>query len=228
VALQASSDDLTGRQVDDVVAALEAAGFTRVETVALGDLITGWLHDEGEVDEIALDGETEFDSGHRVDPDVSIVVSYHSFPEEQEAEPSPKPASTPDAREMLLTAETSPELAALLTVRDNCGADVAAFAEEYAGQTLAFNGNIGAMANHGRYSTRYDILIVAGDFGTDGHGGPTFQYRDVNTTNDLHYVGSNVPDAIGVGDNLRLTARIEGYEEQSCLFLLEPVSTEFR
>ena len=226
-----SSEDLAGQQVDDVVADLEAAGFTSVETVALGDLITGWLHDEGEVDEVKVDGTTEFDAGQRFDPGVIIVVSYHSFPENKDAdeESAPKPEETtaPDPSDVPLTPETNAELAALLNGNDGCDDGIVAFAQKYAGQVIAFDGTIGAIANHGSYNTRYDILIVAGDAGGPNPG-PGFQYRDVNTTYDLRYVGDNIPDHIGEGDNLRVTARVETFEEQSCLFLLEPVSTEFR
>jgi hypothetical protein len=49
----------------------------------------------------------------------------------------------------------------------------------------------------------------------------------VNTISDLRYTG-NVPDTIGVGTNLHITAQIDEYEPNSCLFLLEPVETAFR
>ncbi|ORJ98695.1 hypothetical protein A6F58_06270 [Prescottella equi] len=57
--------------------------------------------------------------------------------------------------------------------------------------------------------------------------GPSFQFRDVNTMNDLHWVGS-VPDTISGGTNLSITAKVDRYEERSCLFPLEPVTTAVR
>lgn len=229
-AMPAAAGDLEGKQFADVVGELEEAGFANIETVALGNLITGWLHEEGEVDEIEVDGETEFEADQRFDPEVEIIVSYYSFPEdddEVERGPSAEPSTAPAPSEAVLTPDNSPELAAILKAADTCSADVAAFATAHKGQTIAFDANIGAMVNHGSTSTRYDILILSGDLSVTGQPGPTFQFRDVNTTNDLHYTGS-IPDSIGAGDNLRVTAEILEYEERSCLLLLEPIATQFR
>ena len=137
------------------------------------------------------------------------------------------PTPTPEPVDAVLTPENSPELAALLAMTDYCAPEVAAFAAAHSGQTIAFPAYIGAMGPHEGASTRYDILIGAGDF-TEGAGpGPAFQFRDVNVTNDLHFVGA-VPDTIGVGANLSVTAEIDRYEESSCLFLLDPVATAVR
>jgi hypothetical protein len=124
--------------------------------------------------------------------------------------------------------ETNEELAALLELPDYCSPAIADFADRYSGRTIAFDGNIGAMNDHGDYATRYDILIGAGDSSETSAPGPAFQFRDVNATSDLHLTGSNIPDSIGVGDNLRLTAQIDRFEGNSCLFLLKPLSTESR
>ena len=80
------------------------------------------------------------------------------------------------------------------------------------------------MNNHGDASTRYDILILAGDYSNTSATGPNFQYNDVGTF-DLHLTGANVPDSIGVGDNLHIVATVDEFDRESCLFVLEPVST---
>lgn len=145
-------------------------------------------------------------------------------PSLESAEAVPTPSPEPDG---VLTPANSPELAALLAGTDYCAPDVAAFAAAHRGQTIAFPGSIGAMGPHESAETRYDILIGAGDFSETSATGPAFQFRDVNTTYDLHWVGS-VPDTIGVGANLSITAEVDRYEERSCLFLLEPVTTAVR
>ncbi len=145
-------------------------------------------------------------------------------PEATDSEAAP----TQSATEEILTAENNEDLAALLTVTDPGGAAVAAFARKYQGRVIEFDGNIAAMANHGGYETRYDILIGAGDFSETTMTGPNFQFRDVNTTYDLHLTGSNVPDFIGPGDNLHIVAEIVEYNSMSQLFFLEPVSTEVK
>ncbi len=145
-------------------------------------------------------------------------------PEATESEAAPRQSAT----EEILTAGNNEDLAALLTVSDPGGAAVAAFAAHYQGRVISFDGNIAYMANHGDYETRYDILIGAGDFSETTMTGPNFQFRDVNTTYDLHLKGSNVPDFIGRGDNLRVVAEVVDYDSNSQLFFLEPVSTEVR
>ncbi|WP_157802321.1 DUF4839 domain-containing protein [Diaminobutyricimonas aerilata] len=140
-------------------------------------------------------------------------------------EPEPSASSAPAA--IALTPESNAELAALLQLGNICDDSIAAFAEKYKGAMIAFDGSIGALNNHNGATTRYDLLLGAGDFSETSAPGPAFQYRDVNLTNDLHYVGV-VPDTIGVGTNLRVTAEVDEYEPNTCLFLLEPVETSIR
>lgn len=139
----------------------------------------------------------------------------------------PATADTSDDAVEVITPETNPDFTALLALGDYCDASVAAFAEQHKGQTLAFDASVGAMITHDGASTRYNILLGAGDFSETSAPGPAFQFRDVNTTSDLHFAG-DVPDSIGVGANLRVTARVDRYEPSSCLFLLDPVETSFR
>ncbi|UPO76398.1 DUF4839 domain-containing protein [Arthrobacter sp. Helios] len=147
-----------------------------------------------------------------------------------EASPSEQASETAETAEPeeVLTVENSSDLAALLAITDHCSEPVAVFAAQNKGKTIAFDGSIGAMNPHGDYKTRYDILIGAGDFSETTSPGPAFQFRDVNATSDMHFTDTNRPDTVGVGDNLRVTARVVGFEESSCLFLLDPVRTSFR
>lgn len=132
------------------------------------------------------------------------------------------------AEEETLTAANSGELAAILVGPDQ-GATIEEFAAKYKGRVIAFDGSIGAMAPHGDYKTRYDILISNGDY-SESHssGGPSFQFRDVNVTNDLNLTGPNIPDTVRVGDNLHFVARVGTFNPDSLLFFFEPVSTQYR
>lgn len=94
--MPASSDDLEGELYTDVVETLEAAGYTNIETNALGDLITGWLSKPDEVDEVEIGGVASFDKGEDFPNDVKIVVKYHSFPEEEEPSPEASDPSEPE------------------------------------------------------------------------------------------------------------------------------------
>lgn len=163
------------------------------------------------------------ESANAVPSETAAAPSEQPSPESTDATPTP----SPEPRDVVLTSENSPELAAVLAGTDTCAPDVAAFAAAHSGQTIAFPGSIGAMGPHGGAKTRYDILVGAGDFSETSSPGPAFQFRDVNTTNNLHWVGA-VPDTIGVGTNLSVTAKVDRYEERSCLFLLEPVTTAVR
>ncbi|WP_371031210.1 DUF4839 domain-containing protein [Pseudoclavibacter sp. JSM 162008] len=148
---------------------------------------------------------------------------------ETEAVPTSEPtaAAVEAAPPTVLTPETNADLAALLTQGDSCDPSIPAFVEKYKGQRISFPANIGYMQNHGSYDTRYDILIVAGDYSETSAPGPAMQFRDVNTVSDLNYVGT-VPDAVGVGTNLLLTVEAAEYESSSCLLLLEPIETAIR
>lgn len=172
----------------------------------------------------------------RVDRTCSDTNSSASTPSSGPASPSSRattpaapPAGTPSApsAQPVLTVQNNSDFAAVSKQGDYCGASVANFAQQYAGRTIQFDGSISALNNHGSYKTRYDILVNFGDNGK-GTKGPAFQFRDVNLTYDLKLTGANIPDTVKVGDNLHITATVEEYEANSCLFLLEPVSTQYR
>lgn len=136
------------------------------------------------------------------------------------------PSPTTDAP-AVITAENSPQFAALLQLTDTCDASLAAFADGNKGRIVRFDGSIGAMAPHGSAKTRYDILIGAGDFSETSAPGPAFQFNDVNTTYDMHYKNEG-PGRIGVGTNLGISAEVADYNADQCLFHLRPVATSFR
>ena len=152
----------------------------------------------------------------------------------QDLQPAPlvirteAPVETPTStEEPSLTIRNNADLAALLAGTAD-GPVVEKFAAKHQGQLIAFDGNISAMANHGDYKTRYNLLLTAGDYSETNAEGPNFQFRNINITSDLGLIGSNIPDSIGVGDNFHFVARVGKFDPQSTLFFLEPVTTEFR
>lgn len=81
------------------------------------------------------------------------------------------------------------------------------------------------MNRHGSTQTRYDMLILPGDYSETSASGPSFTFEDVNTTFDMRYTR----DTIGPGANLHIVARVGRYEPNNGrLFPLEPVETSFR
>lgn len=165
-------------------------------------------------------GDKDGDAGPASTPSTQAAAPR----DEPSTEPE-EPVATAPAVETPLTVENNADLAALLTGPAE-GPTVEAFVQKYAGQLIEFDGAIGAMNNHEGYTTRYDILIVSGDYSeTHSNGGPSFQFRDVNITNDLHLTDDS-PDTIGVGDNVHVIARVVSFKDP--LFFLEPVQTSVR
>lgn len=138
----------------------------------------------------------------------------------------PQPGEAQTAAEETLTAKNNKDLAALLAVDDYDLSEE--FARKYEGKLIEFDGNIAYMANHDDYETRYDMLITAGDYSETTQTGPNFKFEDVNVVYDLHLTGSNIPDYVGMGDNLHVIARVEEFNRDMGLFFLDPVSTEVR
>lgn len=142
--------------------------------------------------------------------------------------PSEEPEGTAtesDEPDEVITAKNNDDFAALL-VGGECDKAVKGFAGENADRTIEFDGGIADMAPHGSYDTRYDILVTPGNKGPNAIVGPYFKFEDVNA-GDLNFTGS-VPNRFGTGDLIHVVADVEEYDPQTCLLLLEPVSTEFR
>ncbi len=127
----------------------------------------------------------------------------------------------------MLTEQTNDELAALLASTDPA-AMAKEFATKYEGRTIRYDGVIAAVNNHENYDTRFDILVPVGDDPEVATAGPNFQFRDVSVTFDLNLTGDNVPDTLGVGDKVRVTAEVVEYDERQDLLLLDPVETTLR
>ncbi|WP_328383584.1 DUF4839 domain-containing protein [Micromonospora zamorensis] len=160
-------------------------------------------------------------------PSAATTTEAATEQEPVEAAAEPKPASAEPEAGAVLTVENNEDFAALLAAVEDHDL-FKEFAAKYQGRTIEFGGTIAAMNQHGDSKTRYDILVFAGDRIESGVTGPNFQFKDVNITSDLRLTGSNIPDTIGVGQKLRITAEVEGYAEDTDLFLLDPVSTVVR
>lgn len=71
-------------------------------------------------------------------------------------------------------------------------------------------------------------MVWAGDNIDYDVTGPNFLFRDGNIVYDLELTGPDIPDYVREGQESRFTAEVVEYEENSPLFLLDPVSTEVR
>jgi hypothetical protein len=222
--------DVIGRQLDIALSDIKSAGFEdEVEVIGGG---TFGVADESNwqvCDQSPAAGQS-LTAAPQLTVDRSCGDGANestTAPTETAPVPSEPPATSSPEAEEILTAATSDDLAALLTEPDYCSDTIESFASMYRGRTIEFDGNIAAMNNHGDYDTRFDILVLPGDFSESSAIGPTFQFRDVNIF-DLHLAGSNIPDSVGQGVNLHVIAQVGDYNSSNCLFFLDPVSTEVR
>lgn len=60
----------------DVIKKLENLGFTNIEEKPMYDIELGWT-DEGEVDNVKIDGKDDYKRGDVFKNDVKVIVSYH-------------------------------------------------------------------------------------------------------------------------------------------------------
>ncbi len=74
-----SSKDAEGKNYKDIVKKFEKAGFVNVKTKPIYDLITGWITSDGEVEEIAIDGDKDVNTYSSFRPDVEVIIKYHTF-----------------------------------------------------------------------------------------------------------------------------------------------------
>lgn len=234
-----SSDDIIGGNYQTVISELEKIGFTDIETKVLDDLITGWLTKDGEIEEVEIDGDTQFNTNDTFSKDSKIVITYHTFSIEDESDEEstkdkgseiveePNKDKQLESNQEILTVESNEELAAVLTEPDPASPIISEFAKKYAGKIIEFDGNIANMMNNSKYKTRYDILIYAGDYSEMTAIGTNFKFENVNIS-DLKLTGSEIPDSIGTGQNLRITAEVKEYKDNTQLFMLKPISTKIR
>ncbi len=246
IQIPADSSDFEGENYQDVVIRLELAGFTNIETEIMDDLITGWLTEDGSVEKVSINGDTEFSAGDQFPMDAIVKITYHTFPESVESVKSDssieqrigysddslvssrtdESASDTELAEEILTTENNEDLALLFENgedEDACNQ----FVERYKGRIIEFDGNIAYMNPHADYDTRFDFLIYAGDYNEDSaNGSPAMQFNNVSV-HDLNLIGDDIPEYIEAGTNIHVTAKVDGIVN-NYLILLTPISTQIR
>ena len=228
-----SSSYLCGKNYKDVEALFKTEGFTNIKFEEIDDLVFGWLHDEGDVEEVSIDGNTNFSTSTWYPVDTPVIIRYHVFPTDDEDDNTSENngqgtnnGGTNTSNE-ILTVENCPELANILSMKAEHEQAYADFANKYKGRTIKFDGSIYAMGLHGNYTTRYDILIGACNFDPNSFSGPSFKFEDVNY-HDLGLDTLFVEDEIWVGRNIVVTAKVGHYDINRNLFYLDPISVKGR
>lgn len=137
------------------------------------------------------------------------------------------PVNNEPSEPQILTIDNCAELADILQLKNPEDVRVKTFAEKYKNQTIEFDANIVSVTNYKDYDTRYDILISSGDYNESTMYGPNFKFENVNTA-DMDIDDLFLPDYISVGNNIHVVAEVEGYDESSGIFELDPVSVQKR
>lgn len=236
--MPSSSRNYKGANYQEVIAELQEAGFSNIETVVLDDLVMGWLTKDGEVEEVEVDGRTSFSTDTKFSSDVKIVVSYHTFPEgtptESEepktSEPPTEVSEEPGAPEdVILTIENCEDLIAVLSSNGEINSLYAEFAENYKGQFIEFDGYIYYIAQNSKYETRWDILLQAGDYIDEDtiNPGPIFKFENVHPF-DMGIKDLDLPSFMFTGKNVRIVAKVVSYDDNAGIFELNPELVEAR
>lgn len=74
-----SASDMKGENYTQVVAALQAKGFTNITLKRANDLIIGWFHKEGDIQRISINGQSGFSATAAFASDAEIVIVVHTF-----------------------------------------------------------------------------------------------------------------------------------------------------
>lgn len=204
--------------VDDIVSDFEEAGFTNIEKKPMGDLVVGFLSDEGEVETIKIGDSEDFTAFEDFEPNEKVTIEYHSYPEEKAIDDAES--------EGIINTSNNAEFAEILQIQDPFDTKIQSFANTHVGQNIEYDGNVTYISKHGDYKTRYDYSVYAGNYG-DPIYGPMFQFENV-AYQDFNLVGDYIPDSLVEGTNIHIVAKIVEYDPQSGLFKLDPITTQVR
>lgn len=56
-------------------------GFTNITLSPIDDLVTGWITKDGQVEEVTIDGRTDYEKDTYISSDAEIIIYYHTFKE---------------------------------------------------------------------------------------------------------------------------------------------------
>lgn len=208
-----NATDYEGMAVGSVRSEFEQAGFINIEIIGSDN---GLPADDSPVDHVEIGwlgflGFTTSDT-YSTDEEVRIYVS-------DTANQSGGAGSIQDDSAETLTVDNCEDLRTLLSQGDT---NAAWFASQYDGETIEFDAYIGSVMNHGDYDTRYDILVLSGNAHSGSSHGPNFRFSNVNTY-DLGIQDLYLPHWVTEGQNVHVVARVDRYDSDRDLFLLDPI-----
>ncbi len=124
-----------------------------------------------------------------------------------------------------ITIDNNEDFANLMKITDlTDNATIKKFVNAHIGDVVEFDGCVALVMNHEEYTTRFDVLIVGGDYNAERVYGPFFAYENVSFF-DMKVSGT---DVVNGGMNFHFTAEIEGFNEEGGYIILDPIETKAR
>lgn len=149
----------------------------------------------------------------------SAVTSAETSPS---VSPTASSAAEPAMPADVITKDTDPEFAALLSTNDNCSKALIDYAATNTGKTIQFDGYVANVVPSDNGGQR--ILVNPGIFDPAATPvGPSFQYS-VASIADMHIAAGDESE-VAIGRGGTFTATLGQFDSESCLLSLEPVST---
>lgn len=215
-----NSLDYEGMNYQDVKKELEDLGFVNIEISS--QETTDMNYNNGEVYDVNVLSIFNFSIGEEYEYDTTIRVKYYIVNEPTNA-PTQTPAPTKAAN---ITVDNNAEFASLMRMENFDDADsLRQFSNMHRGDVIEFEGCIVVVVPHKDYNTRFDVLLIGGDYDANRTvTGPVFWYENVNYY-DMNVIGS---DTVTQGMNFRVVAKIDNFNEEGCCIMLDPVSMEYR
>lgn len=207
----ASSSELEGMNYKDVVKQFEDMGFINVS--ASPTEASGTTGTVASVKIGGFFGTSSFSNQDTFPFDAGVEVLYV---EENEADTESNSGGG---------SETEPvPQGDLDNLLNSPSTDARWFSAAYKGRTITFDGYVASLINHGDYTTRWDVLILAGDSSPTVASGPYFRLTDVSIY-DMNITNS---DSLREGDEITISATVGEYKPQYDWLELDPISIAIR
>lgn len=190
-----------------------------------GETGTNEESSESEAVSASIEESSEEESSETSSEKVSEGSESEVFSEESSeasSETEEENESTPAGP---LTVENCEEMADIFSNKKEFRPEYKTFATLHAGDEMEFDAFIADVQNHGDYTTRWDFLLMYGDYvdeNTIGNG-PYLQFQDVGRF-ELGYDG----DGLHAGMNVHVIAKVQSYDENRGILVLTPVEVSDR
>lgn len=74
-----SSKQIRKMTVENLKNELHGLGYTEINMEKIADLKTGWIHKDGSIEYVLVNGKSKYKKGDMFNYDVKIVIAYHTF-----------------------------------------------------------------------------------------------------------------------------------------------------